>query len=389
MSLGAKAVYASKLLPSYFWQRLARPTVRGPVHLMIALADHFEPAIDPRDGNARVSLDEQIQRLEAWRQDYPRLIDPWRDQDGRPFVRSYFYPAEQYDETLIAMLADHCHAGWGEIEIHLHHGIDRPDTGENTRNLLCRFRDELAFRHGCLAREEGATIPKYAFVHGNFALANSANGRFCGVDEEMAILAETGCYADLTLPTSPFHPAQTAKVNSLYECAVPLDERAPQRAGRDLETSRAPRTFPLIIQGPLLVDWSRGKRPGIENASVTRSNPLSLRRLALWKQAAISVHGRPDWLFIKLHAHGMDPTQRESVLGEPMRRFLEELVQGARDRQETLHFVTAREMVNIILAACDGRSGDPGQYRDYRLRRWSDSPKEAQLTAERAVQVGP
>ena len=27
------------------------------------------------------------------------------------------------------------------------------------------------------------------------------------------------------------------------------------------------------------------------------------------------------------------------------------------------------EMVNMILAACDGREGEPGDYRDYRLRR--------------------
>jgi hypothetical protein len=33
-----------------------------------------------------------------------------------------------------------------------------------------------------------------------------------------------------------------------------------------------------------------------------------------------------------------------------------------------VHFVTAREMVNIALAACDGNSGNPGQYRDYRFR---------------------
>jgi hypothetical protein len=29
-------------------------------------------------------------------------------------------------------------------------------------------------------------------------------------------------------------------------------------------------------------------------------------------------------------------------------------------------------MVNIILAACDGRDGSPGDYRDYRLRRIRD-----------------
>jgi hypothetical protein len=64
----------------------------------------------------------------------------------------------------------------------------------------------------------------------------------------------------------------------------------------------------------------------------------------------------------------MDPTQREAVLGAAMQRFLSELVEGARDRQEVIHFVTAREMVNIIWAACDGREGNPGEYRDYRLK---------------------
>jgi hypothetical protein len=55
--------------------------------------------------------------------------------------------------------------------------------------------------------------------------------------------------------------------------------------------------------------------------------------------------------------------------GEPMQRFLRELVKGAEARGETLHFVSAREMTNIILAACDAREGNPGEYRDYRLKR--------------------
>lgn len=386
MSLRKKVTYAAKFLPSYIWQSLSRRPPKGPVHVVLMVADHFEPAIDPRDGNARVSQEEQERRLEAWCRDYPRLIDPWRDADERPFVRSYFYPAEQYEPTLIARLAEHCHACWGEIEVHLHHGIRQPDTAENTREVLNSFRDKLAFRHGCLAAADGDERPRYAFVHGNFALANSAHGRFCGVDSEMAILEQTGCYADMTLPTSPFHPSQTAKINSLYECDLPLTEAAPQRSGRDLRVSRPPETFPVIVQGPLWMDWGRGSRPGIENASITRSNPLSIRRLALWKRAAIRVEGRPDWLFIKLHGHGMDPTQRESVLGEAMRLFLQELVQGAADRKEILHFVSAREMVNIILAACDGRTGNPGQYRDYRFRPWSASSNK--VSAETVATTG-
>jgi hypothetical protein len=32
-----------------------------------------------------------------------------------------------------------------------------------------------------------------------------------------------------------------------------------------------------------------------------------------------------------------------------------------------LHYVTAREMVNIVRAAEDGAHGNPGAYRDYGL----------------------
>jgi hypothetical protein len=52
------------------------------------------------------------------------------------------------------------------------------------------------------------------------------------------------------------------------------------------------------------------------------------------------------------------------LLGEPMRRFHELLVH--QDFQ--LHYVTAREMVNIIHAAEDGKTGSPGAWRDYRYR---------------------
>jgi hypothetical protein len=93
------------------------------------------------------------------------------------------------------------------------------------------------------------------------------------------------------------------------------------------------------------------------------------------------VQGRPDWLFIKLHCHSMDPTQEDAVRGGTMQRFLADLVGGATDRAEIIHFVTAREMVNIILAACDGREGNPGEYRNYRLKLASGSPVQVSKSA--------
>ncbi|MFZ1919713.1 MAG: hypothetical protein WAU58_19225 [Terriglobales bacterium] len=371
MSLRKKISYARKVGRAAAWRGLQSP-VRSPVHLIFALADHFEPAIDPVDGYQRVSHSEQERRVEWWCREYPKAAIRWRDEEGRPFVHTYFYPAEQYDEGLLAALAEHCHQGWGEIEVHLHHGVFEPDTAEHTRRLLTEFRDRLAYRHRCLAVEEGSSQLRYAFVHGNWALANSAGGWLCGVDSEMQILAETGCYADMTMPASIMSPAQTAKINSLYECALPLDQTAPHRKGHDLTVGRAPKIFPLIVQGPLVADVAgvlRGGRGAIENGEISGSRPMTLGRLQVWKQAQIRVAGRPDWLFIKLHCHGMNPTQKDAVLGDSFRKFLDDLVGGAAQRKETLHFATARQMANILLAACDGREGNPGDYRDYRFKR--------------------
>lgn len=355
-------------LPGYLWRRCSRHSQEiRPVHLVIALADHFEPSFHARNREKRPSRWEQEQRVETWCREYPSAVDRWRDEEGQPLRHTYFYPAEEYDEAIIDRLADFCHAGWGEIEIHLHHGVDVPDNASNTRQALLSFRDALAVR-GCLSQENGAGSPRYAFVHGNWALANSAGGRFCGVDDEMRILADTGCYADFTLPAPT--RAQVPKVNALYECALPLDQRAPHRRGVDLECGRIPRVFPLIVQGPLVI-FRRRRRPffGIENGELSGSYPPTIPRVKLWQDASIVVRGRPDWLFIKLHCHGMNPADEPSMVGSSIQHFLRDLVQSPENRSVyLLHFVTAREMTNIILAACDGCSGNPGEFRDYRFQ---------------------
>jgi hypothetical protein len=359
-------------MPTFWWQRLARrPQSASPLRLILAVADHFEPSFIPdAPAGSYASRDEQGRRLDEWTRVYPEIAGPYRDTDGYPLRHTYFFPAEQYDQSLVERLAQHCKAGWGEIEIHLHHGVSSPDTPGNTRKALVEFRDSLA-AHGCLSTWEGEGQPRYAFVHGNWALANSSGGRFCGVDEEMQILAETGCYADFTLPSAP-DPAQTTKINSVYECGLPLDRRAPHRRGRDLRRGRSPKTYPLIVQGPLAMEASARRGlwpvPRIENGELTATCPPTMDRLRLWRRAAITVQGRPDWVFIKLHCHGMDPRDTHALLGTPMREFLRALCENAQRNGHSIHFVTAREMINILLAACDGHEGSPGSFRDYRLR---------------------
>lgn len=208
----------------------------------------------------------------------------------------------------------------------------------------------------------------------------------------MQILADTGCYAELTYPPGLYHCAHIAKINSLYECSPPLDRRGAHRHGRDLRVGRRPEVFPLMVEGPLMVSFAPPNHRrfiGVENGSITFTNPPTLYRLQLWKQAAIRVQGRPDWLFIKLQCHGMDPREREVMLGAGIQRFLSELVEGASQRCEIPHFVSAREMVNIMLAACDGREGNPGEYRNYRLKRLqSVSSRSASIDRDQAVLKG-
>ena len=361
-----------KWVPSYLWQRGTRRGPSGkPVHVLIAVADHFEPSILPGQSGKFAPLDEQERRLESWCREYPRAMAAFPDHEGYNFRHTYFSPAEQYDRGLLDRLAEHCRAGWGEVEVHLHHGIKQPDTGESAKLVIERFRDALV-QHGCLSRWEGAGPARFAFVHGNWALANSARGRFCGVDDELQILANAGCYADFTLPSAP-SPAQIRKINSMYECSLPLERRAAHRRGRDLRVGHAPRIFPLIVQGALMLNIgvrnSRLIPMGIENSEISGGHPPTLKRFRVWWDASIQVAGRPDWLFMKLHCHGMDPRDESAMFGAGVQKFLRELIEMEKDGGKfRLHFVTAREMVNIILAACDGQEGNPGDFRNYRFQ---------------------
>jgi hypothetical protein len=112
-----------------------------------------------------------------------------------------------------------------------------------------------------------------------------------------------------------------------------------------------------------------------------------MRRFSLWKQTQIGVAGRPDWLFIKVHCHSMDPGYKDAVIGGSFQNFLQELVGKASERNETIHFVVAREMTNILLAACDGREGNPGDYRDYRFKRMADVQVPAESSRAATLQT--
>jgi hypothetical protein len=337
-------------------------SLRG-AHVMFAIADHFEPF------NGGVSTQRADWRVERWRQGYARMIDGLRDDDGRTPQHSFFYPIEQYEERHVEALAALVESGGGEVEVHLHHD---GDNALNLRRNLAGFAKLLDERHGLLTRHADGSIG-YGFVHGNWALDNARpDGRHCGVNNEISVLKQTGCYADFTLPAAP-DVSQTRTVNAIYYAVDDPDRAKSHDRGIHAAVGRRPPSNGLLmVQGPLSLDWSRRAYrvlPGVEAGCVDDSpgNWPHGSRLRHWLRASVTVSGRPDWVFIKIHTHGAPEHNADVLLGTAMRQFHASVRQQIRDQEMHLHYVTAREMANIVRAAEDGVTGNPGEYRDYWL----------------------
>jgi hypothetical protein len=224
-------------------------------------------------------------------------------------------------------------------------------------------------RHGLLSRDRKTGEIAYGFIHGNWALDNSlSDGRCCGVNNELDILRETGCYADFTLPSAPSE-AQTSKINSIYWAVDDPNRPKSHDSGIDAGSAQKPDKSLLIIQGPLLLNWKRrkwGLLPGIENACIQGSQAPSLHRLELWLKASIRIPNRPDWYFVKLHTHGANEFNMPVLLGEPMVRFHGALKERSqRDPNFHFHYLSAREMANLAEMAAEGTPGTIASGRDY------------------------
>jgi hypothetical protein len=356
--------HLDRWLPAYgltFWKR--RYPRRGePVHLLLCIADHYEPR------HAATTAEAPQARVQRWEEEYPRLFGPFRDSDGRPPRHTFFFPMEQYERAHIEALDRLCQAGYGEVEIHLHH---EGDTSETLREKLLEYKKVLSEQHGLLARHRKTGALAYGFIHGDWALDNShPAGKHCGVDNELTVLRETGCYADFTLPAAP-EPQQTRKINSIYYAVGAPGCAKSHDTGTDVGARPAPSGGMMIIQGPLLLDWTRrklGVLPRIENSCIQANQPATIVRLPLWLKARVQVPSRPDWFFVKLHTHGAPEWNQKVLLGEPMVRFHQDLAALARENPDFhLHYVTAREMYNLARAAENGWQGTVADALDYEL----------------------
>ncbi len=361
----------------------------GEKHIIFTVANHFEPAWEAAGA---LNVDEQRRRLDDYHKLARKIGETVIDSDGTKFRHTHFYPAEQYNRQILEKVAEMQAEGLGEVEIHLHHGVEKPDTAENLRKVLTDFRDCLAAEHKCLSRFDGQDTPRYAFVHGNLALGNSCGGKFCGVDEELQILAETGCYADMTLPSAP-DESQVPMLNQIYECGLPLNQKIPHRKGRQVAVFGNKAQLPLIFTGPLIFNWTRHINgfpvPRIDDGALVENQPLDLARLNRWLSANITVKGRPEWVFVKLYCHGFFDQDQENSIGAKAERFFSEVIEhGEKTNQYKVYFASAREAFNMVLAAMDGKIGSPGKFRDYHLKTiMSETEKNSKTETRNQIEL--
>lgn len=111
----------------------------------------------------------------------------------------------------------------------------------------------------------------------------------------------------------------------------------------------------MLVPGPLglhLKSRAKGVLPRIEAGMLEPESPVALEdRVSAWMRHAPAVKGAPNHRFVKLHAHGCNGDAPGWFLDEggPFDRLLSIIEREWSDgRSRFLHYVTAREMYEII-----------------------------------------
>ena len=105
---------------------------------------------------------------------------------------------------------------------------------------------------------------------------------------------------------------------------------------------------------------------GRSEVQAGKHTPPTQERIDLWVKQHIHVKNKPDWTFIKIHTHGTQEPDMPVLLGSETDKMFTYLEDKYNDGNKyVLHYVSAREMYNIAVAAAEGKSGSPNEYRDY------------------------
>jgi hypothetical protein len=324
--------------PSYIRQRLRQITQRAtrPLErIWVTIADHYEPRWQ------RADLSTAQSRVALWRSAWPAIARRCKpDSVGNAPRYTFFFPEEEYHPTLIEPLAEMVREGIADVEVHLHHD------GEGRQNFIDRitsFCRVLDSEHGLLRERDGKLT--FGFIHGNWALDNSRpDGRLCGLNDEILVLRDLGCYADFTMPSGD-SPTQARLVNTIYYCnddpdrPKSYDDGVPVTPGGGIEGDL------LIISGPLGMRWRDRWLPRLETGELCYGNVATPYRVKRWVELAPRIGADT---FIKLYTHGAQERNSSVLLRDALESAFNLLVEEADRRRCSVYFVSAWQMYLAI-----------------------------------------
>jgi hypothetical protein len=323
--------------PGYVKQRVRRISERAaPLErIWVTLADHFEPMC----GGATIETAQS--RVRLWRSAWPGIAKGCRtDSAGKPPQYTFFFPEEEYHPTLVGPLAEMVSDGIADIEIHIHHD------GEGRQNFIDRitaFCEVLNSDHGVLRKRNGK--PAFGFIHGNWALDNSRpDGRWCGLNDEIQILAGLGCYADFTMPSGD-SPTQARLVNTIYWCTDDPKRPKSYDGGIPLSPGGGIEGDLLMIPGPLGIRWRDRLLPRLETGELSGYDVATPYRVERWLELSPRIGAD---CFIKMYTHGAQERNATNLLGGGLEKAFDLLVAEAERRRCAVYFVSAWQMYLAI-----------------------------------------
>ncbi|MGA2091719.1 MAG: hypothetical protein ABSH12_09720, partial [Endomicrobiales bacterium] len=121
----------------------------------------------------------------------------------------------------------------------------------------------------------------------------------------------------------------------------------------------------MMIQGPL-VPFYKNRSPlslRVLGDAIDGNIRVTDKRIDRWVSTSIGIKNINNVIFIKTHTHGA--TDYEAVLGDEMNFILSYFERKYSDKKNyILHYVTARQMYNVIKALENGE--DPQVIESYR-----------------------